>query len=380
VDGVTITARLRGDASTAQLRVESASSSVVTDAVASDEYSIVRFDVGGLDPGTAYTYRVVVEGEPDAGRGHGVFDTPVAGPMSFTVTAGACARTGSNGAVFDAIRSEDPLLHLITGDLHYEDLAGSSPRPYLDAYNRALTTPAQAALARAVPMAYVWDDHDYGSNDSDASSPGRSAAREAYRRAVPDAGVEPGDRPINQAFSIGRVRFVLTDTRSARTDETILGEDQLDWFLDELTTASTTHAVVIWVSSVPWIGEASPGADAWYGVPDERARIADAIAEAGITNLVMIAGDAHMVAIDDGSNSDYSTNGGAGFPVLHAAALDRPGSMKGGPYSEGAFPGSGQYGRIDVEDEGGDSVTVRLSGLDYEGNTIVEYEHTVAVS
>ena len=352
----------------------------MTVAVAPDEYEIVRFAVSGLDPGTAYTYRVVVDGQPDGGRGHGAFETPVAGPMSFTVTVGACARTGSNGAVFDAIRSEDPVLHLVTGDLHYEDIESSAPGPYLDAYGRALATPAQAALARSVPMAYVWDDHDYGINDSDASSPGRSAAeREAYRRAVPDSGVENGDRPINQAFSIGRVRFVLTDLRSEKTQETMLGEEQLDWLLDELATASTTHAVVVWVSSVPWIGTASPGADAWYGVPNERTRISNAIAEAGIANLVMIAGDAHMVAIDDGSNSDYSTSGGAGFPVLHAGALDRPGSMKGGPYSEGAFPGSGQYGRIDVEDNGGDSVAVRLSGLDYKGNTIVEYQYTVVV-
>lgn len=36
-----------------------------------------------------------------------------------------------------------------------------------------------------------------------------------------------------------------------------------------------------------------------------------------------------MLAFDDGSNSDYSDDGGAGFPVMQAAPLDRWGSTKG---------------------------------------------------
>ena len=85
-----------------------------------------------------------------------------------------------------------------------------------------------------------------------------------------------------------------------------------------------------------------------------RGVIADAIAQAGIDNLIMVSGDAHMVALDDGTNSDYSTGGGASFPVFHAAPLDRPGSIKGGPYSDGTFDGAGQFGLLDIADEGDD--------------------------
>lgn len=62
-----------------------------------------------------------------------------------------------------------------------------------------------------------------------------------------------------------------------------------------------------------------------------------------------------QIAIDDGSNSDYSDNGGAGFPVFQAAAWDRPGSSKGGPYSEGCFTEafrSQQFGLFSIEDDG----------------------------
>ena len=90
----------------------------------------------------------------------------------------------------------------------------------------------------------------------------------------------------------------------------------------------------------------------------------------------MVSGDAHMVAIDDGTNSDYASGGGAGFPVLHAAALDRPGSVKGGPYSDGAFPGGGQYGILAVDDRA-DGVTVTLAGRRWDGTTIVEHRFEI---
>ncbi|HET6968494.1 MAG TPA: alkaline phosphatase D family protein [Ornithinibacter sp.] len=382
--GVTVTAQLLNEldgVGSAQLSLVPVGGgpAVLTDSVDPDADRLVRFPVDGLRPGTAYRYRVVVDGTPDDGRGFGAFRTPEEGPYSFTVTAGGCARTASNGAVYDAIAAVGPVLNIVSGDLHYSNVESTAPSDFIAAYNRTLTTPAQAALARAVPMAYVWDDHDYGPNDAGATTPGRSAVREAYRRAVPHYPVTEGDAPINQAFTIGRVRFVVTDLRSEHLDDTVLGEEQLGWLLDELTTASRTHAAVVWVSSIPWIGTESPGSDSWFGAPQERRVIADTIADHGIRNLVMVSGDAHMVAIDDGTHSDYSTSGAGGFPVLAAAALDRPGSVKGGPYSDGMFPGGGQFGVLDVVDDGGDSITIGLSGRTWEGATLVEREVSFAV-
>jgi hypothetical protein len=346
-----------------------------------DADRIVRFRLRGLAPGVTYTYGVVVDGHRDRGRGVGQFRTPSTGPASLTVAFGSCARTGSDGAVFDAIRAEDPDLYVVDGDLHYGNVTDHDPDEYLDLYDTVLTAPAQAALYRSVPVAYVWDDHDYGANNADASSPSRDAARRAYRQAVPhhhlSGGVDRG--AIYQAFALGRVRFILTDTRSERTDDSMLGSRQLAWLLGEIRTASRTHALVVWVNPDPWIAPADEGRDDWGGYAGERRRIADAIAEAGTHNLVMLSGDAHMVALDDGTNSDYSTADGGGFPVLHAAALDRPGSVKGGPYSHGAFPGAGQYGVLTVRDDGGPRIRVSLAGRDWARRDLVRLSYPVAV-
>jgi hypothetical protein len=93
----------------------------------------------------------------------------------------------------------------------------------------------------------------------------------------------------------------------------------------------------------------------------------------------MLSGDAHMVAGDDGTNSDYSTQHMGGFPVFHAAALDRPGTIKGGPYSLGTYPGGGQFGLLQIEDDGDGPVRVTFRGLDYTGRELLSYTYTPPV-
>jgi hypothetical protein len=64
---------------------------------------------------------------------------------------------------------------------------------------------------------------------------------------------------------------------------------------------------------------------------------------------------------------------------MHAAALDRPGSVKAGPYSEGAHPGPGQFGLIEVDDDGSD-ITFTLRGMDWTGAELVGYRFTVTAA
>jgi hypothetical protein len=350
--------------------------------VSSRRGPVHAFEITALSPATRYHYAVEADGELDAIRA-GTFRTWPDGPFGFTVALGSCARSGSNGSVFDEILSLQPDLFLSSGDLFYGDVIDNSLDTFTDLYGGSLRRPAQAAMFSGVPLAYTWDDHDYGPNDSGGDSPSRAAALYSYRELVPhyELALAGPDAPITQAFTIGRVRFILTDTRSARsapsdgtTPGTMLGVEQLAWFLDELEDSAKTHAAVVWVSSVPWISETAAGSDDWGGYPEERAAIADFISTKDIDNLVMIAGDAHMVAIDDGTNNRYAADGEPSFPVMHAAALDRPGSIKGGPYSEGAFPGAGQFGLLTVVDDGGDQVTVELIGRDWLGNVLVSLE------
>lgn len=363
-DGFQVVARVEGDHDEAVLVATPAAGGAATrsDPAPVSVERVVRLTATDLAAGTEYRWSVEVDGHVDRSRGSGRTRTAPSGPADLRIAVASCARTGSSGQVFDAIRVADPDLFVHMGDFHYGDLASNDRDRYRSLLERVVTAPSQAALYRDVPIAYVWDDHDYGPNDADSSAPSRDAAWTGYRELVPNVAAPTG--PINQAFTLGRVRVVMTDTRSAKTPETMLGAEQRRWLLDELRTSSRTHAVVLWVNSDPWIAPDEPGRDDWGGYADERAEILAAIREASIENLVMVSGDAHMVALDDGTNS-------GGFPVLHAAALDRPGNVRGGPYSDGAFPGAGQFGLVEVDDDGGSHVEVTLSGRTWEDEVLV---------
>jgi alkaline phosphatase D len=343
---------------------------------------LLAFELTGLTPGTEYRYEVRVEGVIDPGQG-GRFKTFAHGPLSFLMAFGACAETGSDHPVFDAIGKLRPDFFFHLGDLHYSDIGRDDPNLYRQAYEQVFTSPAQSKLYRSMPFVYVWDDHDFAQDDADALTPGGSSAAYTYRECVPHYPLveTTGDSAIYCAFSVGRVRFIVTDLRSYRDplhapdgpQKSMLGKPQKEWLKGELA-ASIRYGLVVWVNTVSWIGDT--GHDGWYRYADERAELSEFIAASGIDNLCMISGDEHHLSIDDGTNSDYSETGGGGFPIMQAAPLDRDSSSAGGPFSHGSHAGRGQFGLMSVQDSG-EFITVYWGGLNYLGEELLSYSFQV---
>jgi len=336
-----------------------------------DADGVATFRLRDLQPRTRYRYSVRTAREPAL---DGSFRTFADGPLAFRVVFASCAATGSASPVFTAMRQLQPDLFIHMGDLHYENISRNQVDLFRQAYARVLLSQTQSALFRAVPIAYSWDDHDYGPNNSDRTSPSRLAALSSYRRFVPHYPLVDGAQaPICQTFVIGRVRFVMTDARSARspeslpeTERTMLGGDQLAWLEQQLETARSAPLVVL-VNTVPWITKRKESTgDGWARYARERRHIADLIVRFGLTErLVMLSGDAHMLALDDGTHSQYSTLPEAprrGFVVAHAAPMDRQPTRKGGPYSHPEVARNGQFGVMDVTDDGS-RVRVTLQGM-----------------
>ncbi len=350
-------------------------------AITSEKF--LRFDIDSLTPNTQYYYAVEVNYAIDSSV-IGRFHTFPQDSGSFTLALGSCAQTGSNSQVFQTILNQNPLFFFHLGDFHYQNIGVNDQNLFRQAFETVLASPNQSALYRQVPLAYIWDDHDFGPNNSDSTSPSRTASRLTYQEYVPHYPLAfgTGNISINYSFAVGRVMFIVCDSRSARspytatddTNKTMLGKTQKDWFKQKLLEAKSDYPLIVWVNSLPWIG--TTGDDGWHLYTNERRELANFLKNYQITNLCMISGDAHMLAIDDGTNSDYATGGGAGFPVFHAAALDQTPSIKGGPYSEGAFPGRGQFGLMTIKDQG-DSLCIQWSGRDSLNQEIVSYSFSV---
>lgn len=311
------------------------------------------------------------------------FRTFATGPFSFTAAFASCAGGTrlvpmshvSNSRVFDAIAALDPHVFIHMGDLHYYNLIGAA-RPleplmgrFRRSLDRVLSQEHQALFYRRTPIVYMWDDHDFGPDEADHNSPTRDAARAYYATDVPHYPLPLGanaDGPITQRFDIGRVRFLVTDARSERrpAERTLLGQQQFAWLLEELGRAAADRVpLVVWVNPVPWITADGDG-NGWGMYAEERAALGRRIASLDLgPRLVMLSGDAHMLAFDDGRNN---VNGG--FVVAQSGPLDRFVRPKGGPYShEPPDQKNGQFATLQVEDTG-TVLTATLQGHRHLGS------------
>lgn len=346
-----------------------------------------KIEIDGLEPGTNYTYQVYHDGEAKGPVGK--FQTFQEGPHDFEIAVGSCQRTGSESEIFKTITGEKPLFFLNTGDYHYENINKNCTEQFFGAYLTNWRSRSQAELREAAPFVYMWDDHDFGPNNSDGSAPCRKEAITAYRSFVPHYPqvFQEETGPVSQSFEVGRVRFLLTDLRSQKRKPRYNGcrkleqgtnfgsEDHFNWFFEEMKTARDSGQLVVWVTGIPFINH--PGGlnyncnedDDWGGFAEERENIANFI-KANDIQICILSGDAHMVAIDDGTNSDYATGGGAPIPVFQAGPLDKDGSYKGGPYSQGYRDLDGQYGIMRVKDDGGDQICVEWEARDSEGKKV----------
>lgn len=346
-------------------------SSTGTTAAASG--NTLTLTVQSLQADTDYFYGVEVAGVLRTETiSRGKFHTFPLGRGSFKLAFASCSdyRMPDQRA-FDAIAAEKPLLFIHMGDLHYDDVNSTNVDDYRNSFDNVLNHPNQSALYRSLPIAYMWDDHDFCGNDSNGTATGRDAARTAYKERAPHYPIASAGGTIAQSFSIGRVRVIMTDLRSASVlpstkesaSKTRMGTAQKAWFKQELINARDAgFPLVLWVSSDPWICAPALGDDSWGGYTSERTEIANFLRDNHITNVVLLSGDMHALAYDDGTHSDFATGGGAPLPVLHAASLTHSGAQKGGPYTAGPFLGGQQYGILEVFDSGGPSVACRFTG------------------
>lgn len=351
-----------------------------------------RLEVDGLSPDTAYYCAVEVNGSLDLEK-TGTFKTlPSPGPTSFRCAFSGDAGTGSNHAVFGAILAMDPLLFIHIGDFHYEDISVNDEDVFRAAYDAVLASPGQAALYRQVPTLYMWDDHDYGPNDSHAGAPGRDSACKVYRKRVPHPPLALSGETdaIYFAYEVGRVLFIFTDQRSMasprgaadNSSKSILGAAQKAWFKGLLSDPANAGKLFVWVCSRVWGGVPTAGADHWGGFTTERTELADHIKAHCAGRICVLSADMHSLAIDDGSNHDFATGGGAPMPTFQASPLDRTGAETygGATYSQGGrFLGNGQFGTMEVADVGGEEISVTWTGFNSAGAQLVQYSFVVEV-
>ena len=403
---VTVVARMTGD--TSAVRVAFSKTWDFSAPVIYSDYAEAsvptayraKMTVNGLEPWTKYYYAVENSGSLYVDF-TGTVSTFGTGPMNFSFGLGACERNTLgvtvNNPLWAVLAAKDPLFMLHVGDLHYYDINTNDINRFRVAYDSVLSDSSHRLFWSQHAVDYVYDDHDYGPNDSDTTAPGKEASRLAYRESVPHYAMAAGNgnHAIYHTFTVGRCRFIVTDNRSERTpytiadndNKTVLGAEQKKWFKQQLLEANADPniAVAFWCNSFPFTGtakpQANPSVEHWAAYPTERAELATFIKDNDVKKVFILSGDMHACAFDDGRTYDFSTDGtnpiitvsegyvGHGLPVFQAAPLSQTTSSKGTPYEIGPMIVSGakqQFGMVSVYDDG---VNVLINFAGYDGNT-----------
>jgi len=343
---------------------------------------VARFAPQNLQPDTTYYYRVRAGNLRDQQMTGQLRTLPRAGQVaSFRFAVAGGARTDSTSGAYSEIGYHDPRFLIQLGNLHSEAIAENDPVPHYVAYQRVLGSPNRAELLRKIPLIYTWGRIDYGLQ-ADRESPSARAVHLAYRHYMPHfplaadqapdlAEVPAGQRPIAQSFDVGRVRFLLLDTRTARdpaTDpnvrgKTLLGRWQLDWLRGEFERplAGAPPAMFFILTASPWKPTPTPLIDDWDNYARERDDIVQWLAQRYLTNVCVISANGGVLAAQGGGGDSALPELQVGEINLTPAPTDDRWAI--GPIMHETLEEF--FGMVEVEDR---QTSVHLNFIGYNQN------------
>jgi len=242
---------------------------------------------------------------------------------------GSCAHQDKDQPVWEAVLAAKPDLFVFLGDNIYGDTRDMA---VLRAkYGKLAAKPGFKKLRASVPIAAVWDDHDYGEDDSGADYPMRAESKAAFLEFWQEPANSPrrGRDGIYTSYMLGpegrRVQLILPDLRTNRTPitkldlggkdykawakeletagkpvpgpytrmtgpaDTMLGELQWAWLAEELMRPADVR---LFGSSLQVLAD-FPGWESWAVYARDHQRLIDLIRRQRAAGVVFLSGDTH---------------------------------------------------------------------------------------
>ena len=271
-------------------------------------------------PGTTYGYRPVVNGQVvDVGQALNFSTQPLwkfrTDPPEFTVAMGSCVYInepvydrpgnpyGSGYEIFNSIADKEPDLMLWLGDnIYLREPDWGTRTGFLHRYTHSRSTPEMQRLLRSTHHYAIWDDHDFGPNDGDASFVNSALAREMFDLFWPNptCGV-PGVAGTTTSFSQSDVDFFLLDDRTFRVpadvttaEAAMLGKAQLDWLIQALKYSDASFKLIAVGSQVL---NTAAMYENYATIVNERNELLRRIEAEGIRGVVFLTGDRHFTEL-----------------------------------------------------------------------------------
>jgi alkaline phosphatase D len=271
-----------------------------------------------LTPGTAYEYQVFVNGKVVPKVGNQLFYTQTIwayriDPPNFQFALGSCNYIieeptdrsgkpyGGDYQIFTSIAANQPKFMLWLGDnVYFRESDWSSKSGMQHRYTHSRHIPELKILLANAPQYAIWDDHDFGPNNSDRSFINKELSKETFDlfwSNPPQA--HPDLQGVTNLFDWSDSQFFLLDNRYNRApnerldgDRTMLGTLQLEWFKEALLNSPATFKFVAiggqFLNTAPVFENYSAN-----GYDKERQEIIDFIYKHQIKNVIFLTGDRH---------------------------------------------------------------------------------------
>lgn len=223
-----------------------------------------------IEPGRTYIYRLLIDDKQVSLPYPTSFSTPPiwrwrSNPPEFTMLTGSCAYInepeydrsgkpyGGDYRIFSGMAAQKADFMLWLGDnVYLREPDWNSQTGILKRYTHTRSLPELQPLLASTQHYAIWDDHDYGPDNSNKSFFNKNTALETFRNFWGNPTFGTGDiEGAITSFQWGDADFFLLDNRWYRDPDeikkdhkTILGEKQLEWLLDNLVCSRATFKVV----------------------------------------------------------------------------------------------------------------------------------------
>jgi alkaline phosphatase D len=276
-----------------------------------------------LEPGKKYGYQVLLNEKPLLFPYPLEFQTQSlwqwrTDPPAFSIALGSCAYIndtpydrpgkpyGSNYHIFESILAKKPDAMLWLGDNTYlRETDWNSRSGILYRYSHTRATPELQGLLGSVHHYAIWDDHDFGPDNSDRGFIHKEATLEAFRLfwGNPTSGL-PDQNGITSQFQWADIDFFLLDNRFSRASDerktgerTQFGKAQIEWLLDALKTSKAPFKMV--ATGGQFLSASAIAENHIKLYPEEREYLIKRIEEEGLTNIIFLTGDRHLTELTE---------------------------------------------------------------------------------
>ncbi len=268
-----------------------------------------------LAPGVPYDYQIWVDGEL-VQRERLSFRTQVfwqkrQDPPDFKIALGSCvylndavsdppkSQLGGDYGIFDSIAAAKPDLMLWLGDnIYLRPLDFYSAQAIHDRYRQSRALPELQKLWAQTAHYAIWDDHDYGPDDSDRSYRQREDSLAAFQNNWPNPSYGLAQTAgVFTHFEWSDVSFILTDNRYHRAPNRLndpnkdyFGPAQWQWLKDTLSASEATFKLVALGNQI--LNQQTPSEN-MYSYTRAYQEFLDWLAQSEIPGVLLVSGDRH---------------------------------------------------------------------------------------